>query len=413
MHKLSWTQRRWLAIAVALALTACQPETTSDSPSDAPEPITDEQLTLRNATLEQADDDGEILWKINARETRYSDDKQAAELEGLTGNLLQDGEPILKVRAERGEIRLDEEDGEKIFLRGKIEATDPRNGLMIRARELDWFPQDDRVVAREALQLSHADLELVAAEARYRTRQEELDLLGEVVATAKEQPLQLESEKITWFIGDRQLTSDRGIALTRYQPTGTQPAINATGRSARLGLGIGAAQPLLLSPPPLPETVTDRVVAQVAELNLDTLVALLQESVESRSLEPPLQIASNSIVWDLKQRTVLADAPVQIQHATDRLTVAANQGFADLDAETVQLEGGARGTNPNNNSALSADELLWQIPSQLVEAEGSVVYQQTDPPLHLVGSRAVGNLDQQNITITSGGGERVVTNIVP
>ncbi|NJO19650.1 MAG: LPS export ABC transporter periplasmic protein LptC, partial [Spirulinaceae cyanobacterium RM2_2_10] len=88
----------------------------------------------------------------------------------------------------------------KFFLRGQIEATDPRNDLTIRAQELDWLPREDRVVARQNLRVSHPQLEVVAEEARYQTREEQLDLLGKVVATAKEQPVQLQSEKLSWAI---------------------------------------------------------------------------------------------------------------------------------------------------------------------------------------------------------------------
>jgi len=408
-RRISWYG--W-TLAAVFVCAACRPATFPEEAVESPTPIEDEQLVLRNATLEQADDQGKALWKINAQLTRYSENQRAATLKGLTGNLLEEGQVILKVRAAGGEIRL-EEDGEKIFLRGTIEATDPRNELTIRAEELDWLPREHRASARGKLQASHPELEIVAREVRYETRKQQLEAIGKVLVVAKEQPLQLQSEQLTWRIGDRQLSSDSGIDLRRYQAPKTLSAVNATSRGARLGLNLGAGQPLLLAPPPLPETATDRVVAQKAQLNLDTLIATLQEAVESRSLEPPLQIASNSIVWNLQKRTVLSDQPVEILHTSDRVAIAANRGFADLEAETVQLSGGARGRNPRNQSELSAEEILWQINDRLVEAEGLVIYRQTDPPLHLVGSRAVGNLDQQNVTITGGGRERVVTNIVP
>ncbi|NJO19651.1 MAG: LPS export ABC transporter periplasmic protein LptC [Spirulinaceae cyanobacterium RM2_2_10] len=106
---LSW----WLGLGL-LSLAACQPATVDDAVNGDREPVVAEQLVLRNATLEQADESGNVLWKINAQRTSYSEDKQTATLEDLTGNLLQDGEIILKVRAAGGEVRL-EEDGEKVF----------------------------------------------------------------------------------------------------------------------------------------------------------------------------------------------------------------------------------------------------------------------------------------------------------
>jgi hypothetical protein len=47
-------------------------------------------------------------------------------------------------------------------------------------------------------------------------------------------------------------------------------------------------------------------------------------------LDPPLNIASNSISWNLNTEIVTADQPVRMVHRQQQLTASANRGRTDL-----------------------------------------------------------------------------------
>lgn len=112
-------------IVVWLGLAACQ-QTKSET-TDAANSVDREatQLTLNNAVWQQSNPENKTVWKIRAQNAVYSEDKQTAQLEKVTGNLLQDGKLILQISARRGEVR---NNGNLVLLNDNIVATDPRNG---------------------------------------------------------------------------------------------------------------------------------------------------------------------------------------------------------------------------------------------------------------------------------------------
>ncbi|MCW6036035.1 LPS export ABC transporter periplasmic protein LptC [Spirulina subsalsa FACHB-351] len=381
-HPSWWT--RQAVLWGLLLLTACQPSSNSTDapPTDSPPPTAvEERLILRNVTLENSSDEGEAIWKINAQEAIYTQDQKNAQLKEITGNFFQDGEVIIKMSAEQGEIRL-EEDGEKIFLRGKIVATDPRNGLIMRAKELDWFPQEDRLFVREELTGSHPELEMSGKEGVYFTREQRIEVTGGVIATGTNNPFQLRTEKVKWDVEKQLVTSETPLEVDRYDES--------------------------------KKNVTDRVVAERGKFDLNQQLVTLEQNIELNSVDPPVQIASNSAVWNLILRTVLSDQPLRLIHHAEQVTVTANQGFVNLEENYSRLEGGVRARSEKQKSDLFADRVRWDVVTQEVQGQGNVTYkQESDPPLHLTGSSALGKLNEQNVVINSDRQQRVVTTIIP
>ncbi|MDY7012411.1 MAG: LPS export ABC transporter periplasmic protein LptC [Cyanobacteriota bacterium] len=359
-------------------MVACQPKKQAQPPAATPTPTSpvEEGLVAENATLEQQNEKGQPLWKINAARATYLKERKYVQLEDVTGNLYQDGKPILQVRAKKGEI---EEDGQKILLKEQIVAVDPRNQAVFKAEELEWRPKEDVAIARQKLTGSNANVKASATEGRYLSRSQRLELSGSVKAIAKEPALQLRGDKAVWEIPEKKITSDRKLEIERYQG----------------------------------KTVIDRLVADKGQWNLATQIATVQGNVELKSLEPKMQIASNAAIWNLKTRTVQTRQPVQIVHHQEGFSVTGNQGFIDLDRQVARLQGGARGINLRKQANIYADRLIWQIAKQLLQAEGNVVYDQSDPPLHLTGPRATGNLETQQISVASETHGQVVTEIMP
>ncbi|NJL82802.1 MAG: LPS export ABC transporter periplasmic protein LptC [Chloroflexaceae bacterium] len=107
--KRQFTQRLFRsAIAVLLVgMAACNravPPATTQPAVEAPEQNNERRLILENASLEQADSEGQVLWKIKTKRAIYSRDRRKAELEDLSGDLYQDGELVLKITADRGKF---------------------------------------------------------------------------------------------------------------------------------------------------------------------------------------------------------------------------------------------------------------------------------------------------------------------
>lgn len=329
-------------------------------------------LSFNDVTLEQANEQGQTVWKVKAKQATYSKDKKVAWVQSPTGELFQDGKVVYQITAQQGEIQ---QDGKRLFLKGKIVATDPHNGVVLRGNELEWQPTADQLIVRNQLTGTHPQAQVVAQEARAFSRTSRIELQGRVVAITTDPNLQIRTEHLLWQIREQKLIGDRPIQIDHYEA----------------------------------KKITDRSRANTAEVNLKTKVATLKQNAQLVLLEPPLQVVSDSLTWNLNTETVMAVKPVRIVHRQQQVTVTAKQGKMDLQKEIVYLTGDIYAIGQRRQS-LNAKELTWYLSNQLVEAEGDVVYRQVEPPASFTGQKAVGKLQQQNIVVSGG---RVVTEIIP
>lgn len=360
-------------------LFACKSETRTENKIKRDTSATDIEgsLVFKNITLDQADEKGRRLWKVKAKQATYSQDKKIARIEKPSGDLYQDGKIVLQVSADSGEIR---QDGKLVFLKGQISATDTRNGAVFQGDELDWHPKEDLLVVRNNLKGSHPQLQTTAKEGRYFTRKQQVELLGQVAAISKDPDLQMNTEHLIWQIKEQQVSGDKRIRIERYKA----------------------------------KTVTDRVEADVSQVNLKTKIATLQKNIQLTSIDPPLLMSSNSAVWNINAETVVSEQPVKIVHQKEKVILTGNQGQVDLKQKVATLRGGVQGIGSENQAKLYANQMRWDIPTQNIQASGNVMYQQVNPPFNTTGPTAVGKLQNKSIVVTGGaGGERVVTKIIP
>jgi LPS export ABC transporter protein LptC len=377
MNKLAFAKGSLLVI-LSLSLVACQQqrqqENSNNNPS--PSPAQETRLVLNNATLEQPNNKGQLLWKIQVDKAIYSPDQKQAELNKIKGNLYQDGKIVLQVSADKGRIY---KDGESIFLEEKIIATDPRNKATLRGEEVEWRPNEDALIVRKNLRGNNAKLDATAKEGKYYTRQQRLELIGNIIVTSKEPKLQLKTEHLFWNIGQDKVIGDRPLTMVRYKD----------------------------------KTVTDRVSANRAEVNLKISNVLVRDNVEYRSVEPPVQVSANVVNWNYRTRLLISNQPVRLFQYKELVTITGNQAQIDLEKEVALLKGGVQGYSDRDRSKLYAREMTWYIPNQKVEAVGNVIYEQNDPQLNVTGQRAVGTLQNNNVVVSGNPQDRVVTEIVP
>ncbi|MGB3421766.1 MAG: LPS export ABC transporter periplasmic protein LptC [Dolichospermum sp.] len=374
--------KNWLYLPLTLCLTlwlsACgQPSTSTPSKTNISSPKEDEtKLTFFGVALEQFDEVGRPIWKVKAKEAKYTTDKQMGQAESPEGELYQDGKVIYQIKAEKADIK---QDGKQLFLQGKIVATDPRNGIVLNGNELEWRPQEDLLIVRNQLNGSHKQLQVTAQEAKVKTREQRVEFSGRVVATSKDPHLQMRTEHLIWQINQEKLFSDRPIQIEQYKDN----------------------------------KISGRSQGNAGEINLKTQIAILQPQTKLEFIDPLMQITSNSITWNIKQENITTNSPIRIFKAAENLTVTANQGKIKIPENTVYLTGNVNAVGEHRQS-LKSNQLTWYINKKLLEAQGNVIYHQFEPKLTFQGETAVGNLDTENIVVKGGNsGPKVVTEIVP
>ncbi|MEL6320653.1 MAG: LPS export ABC transporter periplasmic protein LptC [Cyanobacteria bacterium J06626_14] len=365
-----------LALSARLLLT---PEFSADYiPEDQQEEL-EAGLTLRDVTLEQQDDDGQLLWRVDADEVTYSPDQESANLVRLEGELYQDGELIYRVKADRGQIQ---ENGQIIFLEQNIFANGIQNKMELTGDALEWRPEEDFMLVQGNLTGTHPQIRAQANEARISNREKRVDFTGEVVvSTVVSEPQQepwtkLQANTMQWLWEAEELGSNQPLRVERFENNRVTEVLN--GQKGRFELAENRA------------TVTDGVQVQLIEV--------------------PLTIQSEQAVWNVEQENIQVDRPVRIDNQEEKVTVTAQQGQLDIAQNLVFLNQDVSLVGQENDSRLNANRLTWNLADQTVLAEGAVNYRQSDPPVTVRGPRARGRIEEQTVVIDGG---RVVTEIVP
>ncbi len=364
-----------------LTAAACNQNNQPSSPpseEDAEEQVIEERLILDNATLNQVDEDGNSIWQLEVKRVVYRQNNQNAELETVKGEFYQDGEVFLEIEANQGKII---NDGEQVNLEGDVVASDPRNEAVLKSENIQWLPEENLLIIPEAMTGDHPRFNATADQGKYYTDRQELELTGNVKGTSEDPPLNLEGEKFNWLVAEEVVNSNKPLQVERYDPE--------------------------------TEEISDRVTANSGSVNLAQNLVSLKDNVEFKATDPPIEAKSNAFTWNLESSLVSSTQPLELFHREDRMRLSGNQGEIDLDTEIAKFKGNVRGISEANQAKLSANRLTWNIPTEKMEAQGNVVYQENDPPVTSRGEQASGNLSKENISVRGGEGEQVRTEFVP
>ncbi len=342
-------------------------------------------LTLDNAVLEQSNSSGEVLWKIKSARTVYSPDRQIAYLDKITGNLLKDGEVILRLKAEKGEIH---KNGAEIYLKNDILAVDTRNEAVIQASSGTWYPGQELLIIEENITGTHPKMNVWANKGRYRSNKQILELEGEIVAVMADPTLKMKAEYVSWDLLQKK-------AIASLPPQKQSPNFRPE---------IYRYQA---------EKISERVAGDLITVDLEANTATLAKNATLKYSEPPVNITSDTATWNYEKQTVKSLVPVTVIHTTKQITITGDRGEVDLKKEIATLQGNTSGINNLDRSQLFSDRLVWKISEELVEGQGNVFYQQLDPEFQVRGSKAVGQLTNNRIVVTGNTNQPTVTNIYP
>lgn len=333
----------------------------------------DTDLTFNSVTLEDFDKNGDRWWKVKAEQATYSRDQKVARVKKPKGELYQDGKVVLKVTGDGGEVL---KDGERIFLRGNIVATDVRDGLVMKGNELEWQPKKDVVFIRNDVTGTRQKVNASAQKGKYLTRQRRLELDGKVAVNSQDPDVKFNTERLVWLVDKQKVIGERPLQVERSEN----------------------------------KAVTDRAFANQGEMDLKTRIVTLKQAAKLNIVDPAVEVTGDLINWQVRERMVLSPQPVTINNVKDNVTLTGDQGDLNLKTKLLTLTGNVRGAGGPRQSRLTSDRLLWNLDTQQFQAEGNVTYEQAKPPLNLAGPKANGTLKEQQVVVSGG---RVVTEFVP
>jgi LPS export ABC transporter protein LptC len=371
-----------LALAtLLLGMVACSNQKDDSQSNKLAEDINTAQksnssLTLSDVTMEQANEKGEKLWTVQSQQATYSKDQKIVNVKKPKGKLFQDGKEVYQIQSETGEVH---QDGNQVILKGKIVATDPINGIVLRGHELEWLPKQDLLIVRNNLTGDHKQVIASAKEARVFSRAKRMELFGQVVANVKDPVLQLRTEHLVWFLDQQKMIANLPVQIDRYQD----------------------------------KVITDRAFADEADVNLKLKIANLTKNARLMPTNPPLQISSSMMSWNFPAELVVSPGPVTVIQLKEKVTMTGNQGRGDLEKDIFYLTGNVVGIGDKRNSQLNTDNLIWYFKTQTFDAVGNVVYRQIDPEFTSTGPKAAGQLKDETVMVKGdANGGQVVTEII-
>ncbi|WP_206754892.1 LPS export ABC transporter periplasmic protein LptC [Leptolyngbya sp. FACHB-8] len=334
----------------------------------------DNSLSFNNITLEQADEKGQVVWQVFARQAAYNESKQYAIVRVPNGQLFQDGKAIYRVRSQTGQVF---EDGEKILLKGQVEATDLRTKAVLRGEEAEWRPQEGILTIRNNVRGNHPQIQITAQEGRLYDREQRMELKGQVLAVTAQNPvLAVRTDALTWFMKEERVSSDRPTQIRRL----------------------------------IQNRVTDIATGQKAEVNLKTQLVTLRQNAQIATSDPLMQVTSNELFWEAAQGLLRSEVPLTVLQPQQQIALRANRGVMNLNTRLVDLAGNVQALAQRDQSSLKSDTLNWNLNTRVFRANGNVNLRQTNPPMVANGPQAVGRLENQTIVMSGG---RVVSEFIP
>ena len=367
-----------LLLSTSAACTKLEP--TEKQPSES-----QDLFTLNNAILEQSNPSGEVLWRIKSDRTVYSPDRKIAYLDRIIANVLKDGEVILRLKAEKGEIH---KNGGEIYLKERILAVNTQNQAVIQAKSGTWYPGQELLIIEENLTGTHPKMNVWANKGRFYSGKQILELEGEIVAVMSDPSLKMKAEYISWEISNKK-------AIASVPPQNKSNNLKPEIYRYR------------------EQKITDRVTADSIELDLEKNTATLEKNASLKYIEPPVNITTDTAIWNYEKELVTSEFPVSIIHSKKQTIITGNRGQIDLKKQLAHLKGGTSGINNLDRSQLFCDRLIWKINEEIVEGIGNVYYQQLDPEFNVRGTKAVGKLTNNQIVVTGNTSKPTVTKIYP
>jgi LPS export ABC transporter protein LptC len=360
-----------LGVLILGMLSGCAPRITAikDEIENA-EPI--DNLAFEDISLEEADTSGKPVWKLRARRATYQEQTQVAQVENPVGLIYQKGVETYGVEAAKGEIY---GDGDRIVMQGQVTVRHIPENALLKGDQLEWLPAEDQLILRTNINGTYKDLVLKAQEIKFSGQSNQMTVSGQVQAVLKNSQLRFNTEAVSWVINEQRVKGDRPVQVEHFSETN-------------------------------PAEIIDRATALGLNVDLASQRSTLQPQAVVNLGKPAFDVRSDALTWDSRGNRVESNVPVTIVNRNDQTTITAQQGNMDLGSQVVTLTGNVTGFSPPQQANLSANQVIWQLASNQVQALGNVLYRKANPVLEIRGSQAMGRLNEETLVVTGEGGTK-------
>jgi len=269
-------------------------------------------FSYENIALTQTGRDGQLQWKITATLAQYAPDRTTAALTSVTGEFFDStGDPI-RIIAAAGQVQVLER---QVSLIGEIQAEYPRQGLLLKAQELQWIPDQHQLIASDKIRIQFRDPENPQRQVEVSGSQVVWDTQNHLLRiTRTEEPVQL-------------VSTDPPLTLTANQVQWNLPSdtVQAQGSVTLVGQ-------------PNRQTLRETITLRGSTLTLTPKLVTLTGDTYARTQHGG-ELWSQELRWPFGKPMVYASGGVRYQQPGQALSVSGREAVVNWQTQTARISG--------------------------------------------------------------------------
>lgn len=325
-----------------------------------------------DATLREFDNQGNLLWEIQAKRGEYRQDRRIADIVDVNGKFFDAGKLVLEARGKTGIIN---QTTQEISIEGQVKGKVLKEEIDIICDNLEWSSPKDLIQATGNITFSQPKdgITVKGEKLEGKVSQNTYTLKRKVVVTTTKPAIEINSEAITWNVESQKIISEAPI----------------TARQAK---------------------ENRQLTADRGTWDTKNQIVELLGKVQGQDNAMDVTVTTDKLLWNLLEQKVTLPDSFVVASASRGLRITAQTGIALFTDQRINLLGEVQAELQTDQATVSADRVNWEIPSQTVTADGGVRYNRRANNLRVQGDQAVANLELQTVQVT---GANVISEFTP
>ncbi|NJK64528.1 MAG: LPS export ABC transporter periplasmic protein LptC [Synechococcaceae cyanobacterium SM2_3_1] len=330
---------RFLSLATCFLLTLVAgggcgwlvPDAPPDPPSSSPQPTGTPELTYEDITLTEVEPDGTLLWRLTARLARYNQEETAASLDSVTGEVFDQANSSIKVKANSGSAFPNEN---RLALTGEVQVQSPSHQVQITADQVAWWPDDNRLQAEGNVVLIQIPAAIPESSSPQPGEPATLTLVPPESALwiAKAEALEVD-------LMQNQVTLQNPDSQSPVQARAREPELDL--EASRISWNLNTGE--ITASGPIQVAYPEQQVQMQGERLITTIPSdqiRLQGNTYSRSEATGQELWAEQLQWTPHTPLVNASGNVRYRQPGQNLAVTGETAIVNWEAQTVAISGG-------------------------------------------------------------------------
>ncbi len=211
-----------------------------------------------------------------------------------------------------------------------------------------------------------------------------LELRDEVEVESGFHQVQVSADQVEWLPESDQLRAQGNVIVRSLPPNESDPPAPEDPAVTDL------------------EATADQLVFDLAQNRLSLTNLEEQDPVQVTAASPPLDLEALTVDWDLEAQQLTAEGEVNGIHRPRQIQLTGERLISPLTTPQIAVVGQAEAIGLETQHRITADQLLWDTSTPIIEAQGNVFYRQPSQDLSLQGTSGTLNWETSTAAVQGG-----------